>query len=265
MRSLYIFVTTDRPDQYLNPIAYWLKEDVSIQRIVFVQINNPLTTQAKANAVCRDVYDLTYQLSQGKYKYYIGNLKGQEVSLDQMYSDSKKLDAIKERYASYLVGSVIWDREIVDYTKLRSYIRSLGRMKEKPIIDISCVSKSYVGDILSCCLLSNFNNLVVFDFLIEPNYSQPWKILIHGLNENIDFRYVNLVKTIIFQENLRAVFIRTTPLIASIAATLLFVVLALIANFVLGNNNAIIQVLSVVSAVLGIVAFVLTFFPLRGT
>lgn len=263
MNSLYIFVTSDRPDQYLNPIAYWLQKGV--QRVIFVQIDNPVTTQANADVICRDVYDLTYQLSQGKYKYYVGNLKGQEVSLSQKYSSIKKFDEIKKRYESYLVGNVTWDKETVNYTELKRYIRSLSQVRQQPIIDISCVSKSYIGDILSCCLLSNFKNLFVFDFLIEPDFSQPWKILIHDLNENSDFRCVNLVKTSIFQENLRTVLIRTTPLVLSIAATLIFVVLALIANFVLGNNNAIIQILSVVSAVLGIIAFVLTLFPLRGT
>jgi len=260
LNSLYIFITSERADQYLNPIAYCVAKGT--RRIVFVQLRRQIGSQVQADVLCRNVYDLAYKLSLGFYKYYIGNLKGTEVPLSNHYS-AADIFAIESRYSSCLVGSVSWESESISYTDLKPYIYSLSKQKEQPLIDISCVSKSYIGDILSCCLMKDFKKLYTFDLLKEPDFSQPWKMLMHDLKEGIDFNYVNIVETPIFQETSKAILIKSIPLVSSISATLIFVVLALIANFVLGNNNVIIQTLSVVSAVLGITSFFLTFFPIR--
>ncbi len=89
-------------------------------------------------------------------------------------------------------------------------------------------------------------------------------MLIHGLTEKVDFEYIPITKTTIFQENLKAILIRSTPVRVAISTTLIFVILALIANFLLGNNSIILQAFGVINTVLGIIAFVLIFLPPRG-
>ena len=75
--TLYLFVTSERPDQYLNPILHCLQH-MNLNKIVFLYVEygaedeNNLVTSAKS--IRQNVESFLSALTEGKYKYFIGNL-----------------------------------------------------------------------------------------------------------------------------------------------------------------------------------------------
>lgn len=261
MKNLYVFVTTDRPDQYLNPIVHCIRQGTN--RIVFIQVEDGKIEQVQLNLLRTNVYSLLQNLSSGCYKYYTGGLKDTIVSLDAEYSVDE-ISKIKVQYNSCLTDNIRWEVERVKYLDLRQYISSLKTKNKNIIIDVTSVSKAYVGDIFACCLLENISELCTFELLVKPDFDKPWKTLIHELEEGIKYRYTNLVETPIFKESAKAILIRTTPLFISIIGTVLFLVLVFAATFIFGSNSVFIQAMSTVGTALGIISFLLIYFPVRG-
>lgn len=260
MKSLYIFVTSDRPDQYLNSIVYCIKK--GINHIVFVQVEDNKLEQIQLNLLRHNVYSLLQSLSLGYYKYFTGSLKNTSISLDTEYP-SHEIAKIKAYYSSCLTDNIIWEIERIKYLKLKQYIFSLEKRNKDLIIDVTSVSKAYIGDIFACCLLKNIGLLCTFELLVKPDFNKPWKTLIHNLEEGKQYNYTNLVETPIFKESVRTILIRTTPLLISIVGAIIFVALALAATFILGSSSVFIQTVSIVGTVLGIISFFLIYFPVR--
>lgn len=260
MRDLYIFVTTDRPDQYLNSIVHCIQKGT--RQIVFVQVENDRTEQVQLNLLRTNVYNLLQNLSAETYKYYTGAFKDKVVPLVPEYS-ADDLAKLKAKYSLCLTDSVDWTVERIQYLNLRRYISVLGKTKGV-IVDVTSVSKVYIGDILACSLLENIDKLYTFELLVKPDFDKPWRTLIHELVEGQTYRYTNLVETPIFKESKKSILIRTTPLLISIIGTVLFVAITLIATFIFGFSSVFIQVVSTIGTVLGIISFFLVYFPVRG-
>lgn len=260
MKELYIFVTTNRPDQYLNSIVHCIEDGT--KDITFVQIEDNRSEQVQLNLLRTNVYDLLQNLSNGSYKHYTGILKDTIVSLDTEYP-ADELAKLKAKYSFCLSDNINWQVERIQYLELRRYI-SLIKKSNNIIIDITSVSKSYLGDIFACCLLENIDRLCTFDLLQKPDFDKPWKTLIHGLEHNKMYNYINLVETPIFKESTKAVLIRTPPLLVSIVGTVLFLALTLAATSILGFSSVFAQVMSTIGTVLGIISFFLIYFPVRG-
>jgi hypothetical protein len=260
LRELYIFVTTDRPDQYLNSIVHCIEKGA--QSIVFVQVEDSRTEQVQLNLLRTNVYSLFQSLSTGSYKYYTGTFKDKIVQLDLEYN-LDDLAKIKAKYGFCLTDGIDWKVERVQYLNLRRYISSLAKRKGV-VLDVTSVSKVYIGDIFACSLLENIDKLYTFELLGKPDFDKPWKTLIHELLEGKAYRYTNLVETPIFKESNKSILIRTTPLLLSVIGGVLFVSLTLGATFVFGFSSVFIQILSTIGTVLGIISFFLIYFPVRG-
>ena len=261
MKSLYVFVTTDRPDQYLNSIVHCIKKGTTC--IVLIQVEDSKNEQIQLNLLRTNVYNLLQNLSSGCYKYYTGRLKDTMVSLDTEYS-TDEITKVKVQYNSCLTDNIRWEVERIKYLDMRQYIYSLKTINKDMIIDVTSVAKAYVGDIFACCLLENISELCTFELLVKPDFDKPWKTLIHELEEGTGYRYTNLVETPIFKEIAKALIIRTTPLFLSIIGTVVFLVLVLAATFIFGSNSVFTQAMSTVGTVLGIISFILIYFPVRG-
>jgi hypothetical protein len=262
LKNLYIFVTADRPDQYLNPIAHCILKGTN--RIVFVQIEDYRIEQINLNLLRANVYDLAKNLSLGKYKYYTGQNKDTIIELDSQYN-SNEVIKLKSQYITLLTDNIEWETKKIKYLDLRKYVSSLNKSNRENIaLDVTSISKVYLGDIFACCLLESVEKVYSFELLTKPDYDNPWKMLIHDLEEGKSYRYVNLVETPIFKTSSKNILIRTTPLLISIIGTVLFVALTLAANFMLGNNSVITQSISAVGTALGIISFFLIYFPVRG-
>ncbi|ARV59566.1 hypothetical protein BZZ01_13825 [Nostocales cyanobacterium HT-58-2] len=260
MKDLYIFVTTDRPDQYLNPIVHRIEQGT--RRIIFIQVEDNRVEQVQLNLLQANVYNLLQNLSIGIYKYYVGKLRDKVIQLDTIYNIDEFAE-MKAKYAFCLTDNISWSVDRIEYSKLRSYISALSRRKDV-IIDVTSVSKVYIGDIFACSLLENIENLYTFELLFTPDYEKPWEILIYDLAKKKRYKYVNLVETEIFEQSRKSILIKTTPLLVSIIGTVLFVGVTLAATFVFGFSSIFIQVVSTIGTVLGIISFFLVYFPVRG-
>lgn len=162
-----------------------------------------------------------------------------------------------------LTDSIDWTVERIQYLNLRRYISALSKRKNI-IVDVTSVSKVYVGDIFACSLLENIDQLYTFELIVKPDFDKPWRTLIHELIEGKAYRYTNLVETPIFKEINKSILMRTTPLLISIIGTILFVTVTLVATFILGFSSVFIQIVSTIGTVLGITSFFLLYFPVRG-
>lgn len=257
MKNLYIFVTTNRPDQYLNPIVHCIEKGT--KKIVFVQVEDSRIEQIQLNLLRTNVYNLLQNLSTGFYKYYTGNFKDTVVQLDAEYN-AEDFAKLKARYSLCLTDGIDWTVERVQYLNLRQYICTLSKKKDG-MIDVTSLSKVYLGDIFACSLLENIDKLYTFE--VNPNFDKPWKTLIHELQDGQTYRYINLVETPIFKESNKSILIKTTPLFISIIGTALFVTVTLAASFIFGFSSVFIQVVSTIGTVLGIISFFLVYFPVR--
>lgn len=253
-------MTTDRPDQYLNSIVHCIEQGA--KKVVFIQVEDNRIEQVQLNLLKANVYNLLQDLSMGLYKYYTGFLKENIVNLEGEYP-ADKLAILKAKYSLCLTDRIDWRVERVSYLDLRTYIANLGR-KKVVIIDVTSVSKVYIGDIFACSLLENIDKLYTFELLVKPNFEKPWKILIHELIEGQQYRYTNLVQTPIFKESNKSILVRTVPLLVSIIGTVLFISGTLVATFILGFSSIFIQIISTIGTVLGIISFFLIYFPVRG-
>lgn len=260
MRDLYIFVTTDRADQYLNSVVHCIEKGT--KKIVFTQVADSRTAQVQLNLLRTNVYSLLQCLSTGIYKYHTGALKDKLVQLDTEYNTAD-LAKLKAKYSLCLTDDIDWTIERVEYLNLRQYISAL-RKRKGVVVDVTSVSKVYIGDIFACSLLENIDKLCTFELLVKPNFDKPWKILIHELVEDKEYRYTNLVETPIFKESNKSILIRRTPLLVSIVGTVFFVAVTLAATFIFGFSSVFIQVVSTIGTVLGIISFFLVYFPVRG-
>jgi hypothetical protein len=260
LRDLYIFATTDRPDQYLNSIVHCIEKGT--KHIVFVQVEDSRIEQVQLNLLRTNVYNLLQNLSAGVYKHYTGDFKDKVVQLDLEYN-ADELAKLKAKYSLCLTDGINWTVERIEYLNLRRYISALGKRKSV-IIDVTSVSKVYIGDIFACSLLENIDKLCTFELLVKPDFTKPWKTLIHELVDGKAYRYINLVETPIFKESNKSILIRTTPLLISIIGTVLFVAVTLVATFIFGFSSVFIQVVSTIGTVLGIISFFLVYFPVRG-
>jgi len=257
LKNLYIFVTTNRPDQYLNPIVHCIEKGT--KKIVFVQVEDSRIEQIQLNLLRTNVYNLLQNLSTGFYKYYTGNFKDTVVQLDAEYN-AEDFAKLKARYSLCLTDGIDWTVERVQYLNLRQYICTLSKKKDG-MIDVTSLSKVYLGDIFACSLLENIDKLYTFE--VNPNFDKPWKTLIHELQDGQTYRYINLVETPIFKESNKSILIKTTPLFISIIGTALFVTVTLAASFIFGFSSVFIQVVSTIGTVLGIISFFLVYFPVR--
>jgi hypothetical protein len=257
LKNLYIFVTTNRPDQYLNPIVHCIEKGT--KKIVFVQVEDSRIEQIQLNLLRTNVYNLLQNLSTGFYKYYTGSFKDTVVQLDAEYN-AEDFAKLKARYSLCLTDGIDWTVERVQYLNLRQYICTLSKKKDG-MIDVTSLSKVYLGDIFACSLLENIDKLYTFE--VNPNFDKPWKTLIHELQDGQTYRYINLVETPIFKESNKSILIKTTPLFISIIGTALFVTVTLAASFIFGFSSVFIQVVSTIGTVLGIISFFLVYFPVR--
>ncbi|HEY9812418.1 MAG TPA: hypothetical protein V6D31_02605 [Candidatus Sericytochromatia bacterium] len=262
MSTLYIFVTTNRPDQYLNSIVFSILER-RVSRIVFVQIKRSDIEKVSTNILRQNVIDLIRNLSSGKYKYYTGINEGTIVDLSSQYS-SQELAEIQAKYQQCLSDNLEWEIKRFSYTEMRKYIVELNKEDKCSLFDVTPVSKLYIGDIFACCLIENIQELYTFNLKIEPNFSEPWKTLVHHLEKDKDYEYVNLVETPIFRGSTKSILIRTVPLLISIIGTLIFVSLTLAATFLLGTNASVTLFINTVGVALGIVSFFIIYFPIGG-
>lgn len=264
-KGLYLFVTSDRPDQYLNPILHCL-QDENPDNIVFLRVKNRPNSgneiSVSAKLVRENVETLLSSLAyEGKYKYFTGGQRGEEVDLQNKYLP-EKLASIKEKYASAKARNVTWLSKEIDYYKLRDEFARIHKTEPDSIFDVSAISKSYLGDIFAIGVVEHIDNIYTFKLERRENFDEPWKSLFHELDGK-GYDYVNLTKTPIYEKCTKSILIRKPSLILSLLVATALLITLIVTSFVFGSTNWFVLIVSFIATLASIFSFGFLFVPTR--
>lgn len=268
-KTLFIFVTSERPDQYLNPVVHCLLYE-QVSSIIFVHIKNfggvtPINGSNEkgiSGKVSRNVQMLLESLSKGVYRFF-DSQDDKTVDLKNIYIE--RIEGIKEIYKQCLDIEVNWSHRDIDYLDLRKKL-ALAKKEGDCIFDITAIGKSFLGDILAASIIEGINNLFTFELKTKPNFDEPWTILFHDLKVDggkNKYQYVNIVNTPIFKECSNSLLVRTPSLIISLIVAFLFLVITLIVYFFYGEMNSFLQITFIASSVISFLSLYFNFFPPR--
>lgn len=188
-KKLYIFVTSDRPDVYINIIGYCIEHYV-ITKVVFLGIvedkGHRDGTKYFLNAVKERVKNQIDHLTKGYYLYQDQKTKKWEKK-DLNIENHHKL-----RYAKLINQDI--DTHVIVYNELDEEISNFLNSSEC-VFDVSGVSKTYLIDIYTLLLSKNINDIYFFELKKSPRTFDDQE-LIHNLSyDRRDYEYVNLSRS----------------------------------------------------------------------
>jgi len=269
-RSLYLFVTSARPDQYVNAVTHCVTT-MTIDQVVFIHVSAVQGAAAGEEAdmsavVNRNVTILLDHLANGQYRYFGGDRDGSVIDLAQHYGPEDFV-SLKKLYQSCLNRKVNWSHRQVAYSSLRRELSRIRSTEPQSLYDVTAVSKSLLGDIVALSILGGIRDLYTFDLRIQPTFDEPWRMLLHDLADAASipakYVYVNIVDTPAFREASRSILIRTPPLVISLSLAVALLGVTLAVYYVHGMVNAFIQITLIASAVSSLLALFLNIFPPR--
>lgn len=273
MRSLYIFVDSERPDQYLNSLVHCiLREDV--RQVFFLHIKgfseaarSGRPAEGLSGRVMGTVQAQLEGLAErGEYTFFGGRRYGERVPLSTEYTD-EEAKRIKGYYKQCRRLRITFTNEELEYEELRGRLRQIAKSPQDAFVDITAVKKRYLGDIVAASLVEGIKRLFVFDLKgTRLDFERPWCMLIHDLEKQAaaSYEYVNLLDTAIYRTCAKIVVMRAPRMIIALVITVFILALVLLAYSMLGSNNTLVQGLVIVSTVASILSLFFVFMPPRG-
>lgn len=262
-KPLYIFVTSERPDQYLNPILHCIDNE-NITKVVLVDVigktpDDIKTDKGISDVVLRNIQVLLEGLARlGIYRFFVGKRKNEQVDL-RLYTND--IDPIKVFYNRMLEKKIKWEHTDIEYLKLKEELEHIVSVYPSVLFDVTAFDKSMIGDMVSIGIVSKIKNINTFDLTVRPDFDEPWNTLYHKLKPQISpknersesgYKYVNIIKTPIFNECEKGILLNTLPFrISAILASLLVVIFVII-SLLKGSQNIAIIVLGVVASIVTI-------------
>lgn len=269
-QTLYLFVKSTRPDQYLNPAIHCLEYE-NVNKIVYTYINDSRESTEKVKdiplKVRKRVRNLLDSLSEdGMYRYFDSPKEKEPTNLSKYYPPEDVRD-IKRFYTRFLTKDVEWEIKVIEYLDLREVLTNICRREKNSIFDVTALDNKHIGDILAVSIVEGFHNIYTFELKDAPNFIEPWKSLFYELHirkQGEDkYQYINLVKTQVFRDCTKIILIRKLPLKISLLATPLFIIILLLIYFIFGSTNWVIQVVGILSAVASLLSVFLSFFSAK--
>lgn len=266
-QTLYLFVTSMRPDQYINPALHCIEYE-NVNRVVFTYINDSKESPTKAKKVPEEIQNRVETLLEnlawrGIYKYF-DNPKKDKEDLQNHYS-SNELDDIQSFYKQYFKKQVKWQTKVIEYLDLKDELTQIYRNEKNCLFDVTALKNQYVGDILAVSILEGFHNIYTFELKDGPNFTEPWMSLLYELcrkkQGEFAYRYINIVKTIVFRQCTDSVLIRKLPLKLSLLATPILIISLLAINFFYGSTSWVIQSVGILSAIASLLSILFSFYP----
>ncbi len=189
--ALYIFVTSDIPDVYINTIGYCI-EHFDLSKVVLLGIvkdkGQKGSTETHLQSVKGRIAKQLSLLQKGEYLYKDQKSKQwQEKQIDIESHD-------KIRYTRVAAQHI--DTDTIVYSTLESKIVSfLEGNNYNCIFDVSAISKGYLVDVFVILLSKKVEDIYTFELkLRERTYDE--RELIHNLSiDNGDYEFVNLTKS----------------------------------------------------------------------
>ena len=272
MKELYIFVDSERPDQYVNSVLHCAL-DQDVRGITFLHIKRLTSGEGS-----RENYGLSARVLaavQAQIEYlaerheYVSRIDGERdvrADLRAIYGEerAKEIAALYRRFRQLPMSFA--NREI-EYSELRAVLAQIAAKKSEALLDITAVKKRYLGDIVSAGLVEGVMGLWTFDLTIEkPDFSQPWKMLIHDLMDDkgaAHFQYTNVLNTETYKACRRLVFVRSPRYRLVAGVTIGLLIIGGVGFYLLGENSALVKSILAASGIASIVSLLLVFWSPR--
>jgi hypothetical protein len=267
--TLYIIITSDRPDQYLNVILHCLQYR-STTKIVFLQVEGRPDSDDDPNITARSVRESVEALlaalaDQGNYKYLAKSDKyyGREVPLREKYALDRAA-SIKQQYHSLKTRNYSMAEEDIHYSQLKDRLINIHRHRKESeyIIDVSAARKPFLSDILAIAIVEKFDNVYTIDLKRGPNFDEPWKSLFHELEYKKrggnGYSYVQLTTTPIFGDCRKSILILNPSLVLTLLAATAVLAGLIITSAFFGNSNWFILIIGFLAAIASLLSLVST-------
>lgn len=192
MKPLYIFATSERPDAYINTLAYAIDHLQVTSIFIIVISEHDYAEESRdddllASTVVTNISEQLRSLSVGHYvkTWNAINVRPTEPLQNQAHIDVYKrcLEAMNQSGTTGIVIPLL----TLDDT-LRSYV-SGGSC----IIDVSALKKNLLVDVVATLLSIGFSEVYSFELKKKQTYDQT--DLYHNLRANEDFIFRNLAKS----------------------------------------------------------------------
>ena len=186
---LYIFVTSDRPDLYINIIGYCIKH-YKIDKIIFLGIVKDRGQKAKnekdISVIKERVKKQLEFLQKGEYSYFDLKAKTWEKKIIPIENHDKlrHLEIFEQKID---VQCIVYDEMSNELDKILA--------RGKCLFDVSGVLKEYLIDVYVLLLMKNAKDIYVFELRLQKR-SYDERELIHNLSlDRGDYYYVPITES----------------------------------------------------------------------
>lgn len=271
MKTLHIFVDSERPDQYLNTIVHCvLDRDVRAIEFLHIRTLTSIDTQNRSNGLSSRVMaavqsQLKNLAERHEYTSQSADGSHQRVELASIYGQEKAAE-VAAYYERVREISLSYSNREVEYDELRSVMQKLAEKGSNAFLDVTAVKKRYLGDIIAAGLVEGIRGLWTFDLLIRTaNFDKPWSMLIHELRASgtVMYRYTNILDTQTYKACVRLVFIRAPRYKRMAIGTVALILVSALGYFVLGEESQAVKVILAMSGIASIASLALVFSPPR--
>jgi len=263
MKTLCLFVDSDRADQYLNSVAHGILYE-NVRAVSFWHIQRPDNEGVPSGYSARVMYRVQDLLTALSERAQYIDTRDRRVSLEKLYGP-EQATKISEFYKRCTSVSVSYSNHDIDRKDLRRKLRSIARNGQPYICDVTGLRKIFLGDLAAIALVENLQGLFVFDLIKSPDFEQPVEMLIHNLDRPLDrqYKYVDILDTETYRSCSQSVALRSPTIRAAIAMALAFLAAGLGVALWLGFESEFAKYLNVFSQVAGVVALALAIWPPR--
>lgn len=254
-KTLFLFVTSRRPDAYCNAITYCV-EKMEVDRVVCVNIKEMLSTTDEAEALNEaDPHKTSDEIKQ--FIRYLFNGKYASYKADELIVSDLE-DSGYEVYRRCFEKVTDWTVLTIEYKNLRAAIKDFIRRNPNCIFDVTSLKKHLMADVLACCIAMRMKNVYSFDLKVSPDFEHPESMLYHSLGKD-DFLYTNLLDSEPVRESLRLVLAMTGATKVAISLTVILIVSLSVLLFF--SHKTPLLLLSIASSIASITSLVLQFVP----
>ena len=253
-KTLFLFVTSRRPDAYCNAITYCV-EKMEVNRVVCVNIKEMLSTTDEEGLNEVDPHEISAEIKQFmRYLYngkYASHRANELILSDLEYSGYEVYQQCFEKVTDWTVLTI-------EYKNLRAVINDFIRRNHNCIFDVTSLKKHLMVDILACCIAMRLNNVYSFDLKIPPDFEHPEIMLYHSLGKD-EFSYTNLLASKPVRESLRLVLAMTGATKIAISLTVILIVSLSVLLFF--SHRTPLLLLSIASSIASITSLIFQFVP----
>lgn len=187
--TLYVFVTSDTPDLYINTIGYCL-DHYDIKKVIFLGIVEDRGQRERVKSSLVTIKERVTQqlklLQEGEYLY-------REQSTGQWKTKNIEIENYNKRRYARIAEQTI-DAQVITYDILDTTLAGFISNNDA-VFDLSGVLKTFLIDVYTLLLVNGINNVFVFELKL-PKRTFDERELIHNLSlDRRDYEYVNVAKS----------------------------------------------------------------------